>query len=69
MTSIRADRAGDGIRRGNRWRWPVRPAAAIRLKQFAAENDREISVCILEKGGEIGAQYPVRRGDRPDRTQ
>ena len=30
-------------------------AAAIRLKQLAAENNKEISVCILEKGGEIGA--------------
>lgn len=30
-------------------------AAAIRLKQVAAENDREIGVCILEKGSEVGA--------------
>ncbi len=30
-------------------------SAAIRLKQLAAENNKEISVCILEKGGEIGA--------------
>ncbi len=30
-------------------------AAAIRLKQRAAEQDREISVCILEKASEIGA--------------
>src|SRR5438067_12109552 len=30
-------------------------AAAIRLKQIAAAASREISVCILEKGSEIGA--------------
>jgi electron-transferring-flavoprotein dehydrogenase len=30
-------------------------ATAIRLKQLAAENNQEISVCILEKGSEVGA--------------
>jgi electron-transferring-flavoprotein dehydrogenase len=30
-------------------------SAAIRLKQLAAENAREVSVCVLEKGSEIGA--------------
>jgi electron-transferring-flavoprotein dehydrogenase len=30
-------------------------AAAIRLKQLAAEHSREVSVCILEKGSEVGA--------------
>jgi electron-transferring-flavoprotein dehydrogenase len=30
-------------------------SAAIRLKQLAAEKDQEISVCILEKGSEVGA--------------
>ncbi len=30
-------------------------AAAIRLKQIAAEQEREIGVCILEKGSEVGA--------------
>ncbi|MBL4720594.1 MAG: electron transfer flavoprotein-ubiquinone oxidoreductase [Alphaproteobacteria bacterium] len=30
-------------------------SAGIRLKQLAQEQDREISVCILEKGSEIGA--------------
>ena len=30
-------------------------AAAIRLKQLAAEHQREVSVCILEKGSEVGA--------------
>ena len=30
-------------------------ACAIRLKQLAAESGREVSVCLLEKGSEIGA--------------
>ncbi len=30
-------------------------AAAIRLKQRAAEQDHEVSVCILEKASEVGA--------------
>jgi electron-transferring-flavoprotein dehydrogenase len=30
-------------------------AAAIRLKQLCAEKGREISVCVLEKGSEVGA--------------
>ena len=30
-------------------------SAAIRLKQRAAERDREISVCVLEKASEVGA--------------
>jgi electron-transferring-flavoprotein dehydrogenase len=30
-------------------------AAAIRLKQIAAETEREIGVCVLEKGSEVGA--------------
>jgi electron-transferring-flavoprotein dehydrogenase len=30
-------------------------AAAIRLKQLAAEKGRDISVCVIEKGAEIGA--------------
>jgi electron-transferring-flavoprotein dehydrogenase len=30
-------------------------AAAIRLRQLAAENGREVSVCVLEKGSEVGA--------------
>ncbi|QIK96094.1 electron transfer flavoprotein-ubiquinone oxidoreductase [Sphingomonas sp. HDW15A] len=34
---------------------PAGLASAIRLKQLAAESGREISVCILEKGGEVGA--------------
>ena len=34
---------------------PAGLSAAIRLKQLAAAADREIAVCILEKGSEIGA--------------
>ena len=34
---------------------PAGLAAAIRLKQLAAAASRETSVCILEKGSEIGA--------------
>src|ERR1700753_2921350 len=30
-------------------------SAAIRLKQLAAGEGREVSVCVLEKGSEIGA--------------
>ncbi|NWK77273.1 electron transfer flavoprotein-ubiquinone oxidoreductase [Aquitalea sp. LB_tupeE] len=34
---------------------PAGLSAAIRLKQVAEQNGREISVCLLEKGSEIGA--------------
>ncbi|MFA5489906.1 MAG: electron transfer flavoprotein-ubiquinone oxidoreductase [Candidimonas sp.] len=34
---------------------PAGLAAAIRLKQLAAQSNQEISVCVLEKGSEIGA--------------
>jgi electron-transferring-flavoprotein dehydrogenase len=34
---------------------PAGLAAAIRLKQLAGEQGREVSVCVLEKGGELGA--------------
>src|ERR1700749_369386 len=30
-------------------------AAAIRLKQAAAEEGTEVSVCVIEKGSEVGA--------------
>jgi len=30
-------------------------AAAIRLMQLAGENDRELAVCVVEKGSEVGA--------------
>jgi electron-transferring-flavoprotein dehydrogenase len=34
---------------------PAGLAASIRLKQLAAEQGRDVSVCVLEKGGELGA--------------
>ena len=34
---------------------PAGLAAAIRLKQLAAAGDREVSVCVVEKGSEVGA--------------
>ncbi len=34
---------------------PAGLATAIRLKQLAAERNHEISVCVLEKGSEVGA--------------
>ena len=34
---------------------PAGLAAAIRLKQLAAEGGREIGVCVIEKGSEVGA--------------
>ncbi|CAH0173742.1 Electron transfer flavoprotein-ubiquinone oxidoreductase [Massilia sp. Bi118] len=34
---------------------PAGLSAAIRLKQLASEQGREVSVCVLEKGGELGA--------------
>jgi electron-transferring-flavoprotein dehydrogenase len=34
---------------------PAGLSAAIRLKQLAAENDHDVSVCVIEKGSEVGA--------------
>jgi electron-transferring-flavoprotein dehydrogenase len=34
---------------------PAGLAAAIRLRQLAAEHDREVSVCVLDKASELGA--------------
>lgn len=34
---------------------PAGLSAAIRLKQMAAETGKEVSVCVLEKGSEVGA--------------
>ncbi|MEM1138976.1 MAG: electron transfer flavoprotein-ubiquinone oxidoreductase [Pseudomonadota bacterium] len=34
---------------------PAGLSAAIRAKQVAAERDQEISICVLEKGSEVGA--------------
>ena len=34
---------------------PAGLGAAIRLKQLAAEHNHEVSVCVIEKGSEVGA--------------
>lgn len=34
---------------------PAGLAAAIRLKQQAVASGRELSVCVIEKGAEVGA--------------
>lgn len=34
---------------------PAGLSAAIKLKQLAAEKNQEVTVCVLEKGGELGA--------------
>ena len=34
---------------------PAGLSAAIRLKQLAAQASREVSVCVVEKGHEVGA--------------
>ena len=34
---------------------PAGLSAAIRLRQLAVERDREFTVCVVEKGSEIGA--------------
>ncbi|MGE0801614.1 MAG: electron transfer flavoprotein-ubiquinone oxidoreductase [Lautropia sp.] len=34
---------------------PAGLAAAIRLKQLAAQHGREVNVCVIEKGSEVGA--------------
>ena len=44
-------------------------AAAIRLKQLAAEADHEVSVCVLEKGSEVGAHILSGRGARAARAE
>ncbi len=50
---------------------PAGLSAAIRLKQLAEKAGSEISVCVLEKGSEVGRPHPVRRrrrSGRPGRT-
>ena len=34
---------------------PAGLCAAIRLKQLAVANNKDISVCVVEKGSEVGA--------------
>ena len=36
-------------------------SAAIRLKQLAEQAGKELSVCLLEKGSEIGAHIQIGR--------
>ena len=43
-------------------------AAAIRLKQLAAEKEQEITVCVLEKGSEIGAHIERVSGHEISRS-
>jgi len=45
----------DAVRRRDRRRRALGAPAAIRLKQLAANTGREVAVCVLEKGSEIGA--------------
>ena len=35
-------------------------AAAIKLKQLAAQENSELTVCILEKGAQVGAQLDFK---------
>ena len=44
---------------------PAGLAAAIRLKQLAAERGHEVSVCVLEKGSEVGAHILSGAGMDP----
>ena len=34
---------------------PAGLSAAIKLNQLAQESEREISICVVEKGSEVGA--------------
>ena len=40
---------------------PAGLAAAIRIKQLAAEKGEEVSVVVLEKGSEVGASCSALR--------
>ena len=48
---------------------PAGLSAAIRLKQLAREAGRELSVCILEKGSEVGAHILSGAVIDPDGAQ
>ena len=45
----------DGIRRAYRGRRPCRAGRGDQTKQLAKQLKQEISVCLIEKGAEIGA--------------
>jgi electron-transferring-flavoprotein dehydrogenase len=45
----------DGIRCRDRGCRPCRAAAAIRIRQAAARDNRDVSVVVVEKGSEVGA--------------
>jgi hypothetical protein len=44
---------------------PVCGAAAIRLKQLAQAQGRETSVCVVEKGAEVGTMNCAPSASRP----
>lgn len=44
---------------------PAGLSAAIRLKQRAAEQGKEVSVCVLEKGAEVCPTAPNRPPQLP----
>jgi electron-transferring-flavoprotein dehydrogenase len=49
---------------------PAGLSAAIRLKQLATEQGQKIAVCVLEKGGELGAHilsWPRHQGTMGNR--
>ena len=46
---------------------PAGLASAIRLKQLAAERQGELSVCVVEKGSEVGAHILSGAVIEPDR--
>ena len=48
---------------------PAGLAAAIRLKQLAAAAGRELGVCVVEKGSEVGAHILSGRGVRAARAR
>ena len=54
MSEERA-RASDGVRRRDRRRRAVRSRRGDPLKQLAAAGERELGVCVVEKGSEVGA--------------
>ncbi|WP_417788575.1 NAD(P)/FAD-dependent oxidoreductase [Stutzerimonas xanthomarina] len=58
-----------GIRRCHRRRRPCGLSAACRLKQRAVDAGQEISVCVVEKGSEVGAHILSGAVFEPRRTE